>query len=125
MAGTLAEAGTWPLQLQALRYGLMFIARLKLAPEGPSLLSQFGQRPHLQAAQLLNIYEDIVGPEQPAIEPLPPPKLRHQRTHHHVQSLHYGKITFLTCVVLSVTTMCMPASQSDSLPLELKRLSKR
>lgn len=74
MAGTLAEAGTWPLQLQALRYGLMFIARLKLAPEGPSLLSQFGQRPHLQAAQLLNIYEDIVGPEQPAIEPLPPPK---------------------------------------------------
>lgn len=130
MAGTLAEAGTWPLQLQALRYGLMFIARLKLAPEGPSLLSQFGQRPHLQAAQLLNIYEDIVVPEQPAIEPLPPPNcntsvLRHQRTHHHVQSLDYGKITFLTCVVLSVTTMCMPASQSDSLPLELKRLSKR
>ncbi|KAH9384908.1 hypothetical protein HPB48_026938 [Haemaphysalis longicornis] len=56
---TLAEARSWPLQSLATRYGLNFIARLKLAPDGHTLLERFRQRPHSQAYQLLTTYEEL------------------------------------------------------------------
>lgn len=96
VASTLAEAGALPLRLQALRQGLNFVARLKLAPDGQALLERFRARPHSQAAKLLGLYEEVVGPEQPAAEPLPPPALRGCRAHrnHHPrraqQGLHPG-----------------------------------
>ncbi|XP_077550978.1 uncharacterized protein LOC144164317 [Haemaphysalis longicornis] len=71
---TLSEAGSWPLQSIALRYGLNFIARLKLAPDGHTLLERFRQRPHSQAFQLLTKYEELVGPDPPPTDPPPPPQ---------------------------------------------------
>ncbi|XP_077553286.1 uncharacterized protein LOC144168080 [Haemaphysalis longicornis] len=68
---TLAEAGSWPLQSLATRYGLNFIARLKLAPDGHTLLERFRQRPHSRAFQLLNTYEELVGSDPPPIDPPP------------------------------------------------------
>lgn len=48
VAATLAEAGVWPLKIQALRAGLNIVARLKLAPD-----SETQTRPRRGAAETL------------------------------------------------------------------------
>lgn len=72
VAATLAEAGTWPLKIKALRVGLNFVARLKLAPDGSALLERIRARRHSHAAHLLTTYEQLVG-TQSASYHLPPP----------------------------------------------------
>ncbi|XP_077486833.1 uncharacterized protein LOC144098204 [Amblyomma americanum] len=77
VAATLAEAGTWPLELLSRRTSLRHIERLHNAPDGRPLVDRLLTRPNSKMGQMAQFFEDLVG-GQPESFPLPPrPDLGH------------------------------------------------
>ncbi|XP_077506727.1 uncharacterized protein LOC144115959 [Amblyomma americanum] len=77
VAATLAEAGSWPLELLSRRTSLRHIERLHKAPDGRPLLDRLLTRPNSKMGQAAQYFEDLVG-GQPESFPLPPrPDLGH------------------------------------------------
>ncbi|XP_077508198.1 uncharacterized protein LOC144119470 [Amblyomma americanum] len=64
-AATLAEAGAWPLQLQATRRALHHIDRLHRAPDGASLLQRLRSHPHSRMGAALQEYERLTDAAPP------------------------------------------------------------
>ncbi|XP_077514883.1 uncharacterized protein LOC144125401 [Amblyomma americanum] len=78
ISATLAEAGVWPMMLQAQRTALRHAERLHLAPDGRLLLERLLGHPHSRMGKVAQEFEQLVG-GQPEHLPSPPrPDLGHQ-----------------------------------------------
>lgn len=55
-AGTLAEAGAWPLALRALQRALNHVERLHRAPDGGALLERLRERPHSRMGMIVRTF---------------------------------------------------------------------
>ncbi|XP_077484511.1 uncharacterized protein LOC144094452 [Amblyomma americanum] len=82
VAATLAEAGSWPLELLSRRTSLRHIERLHNAPDGRPLLDRLLMKPNSKMGQVAQYFEDLVG-GQPETFPLSPrPDLGYLREVH-------------------------------------------